>query len=262
MKIGFFDSGIGGIYVMACARKKLPCADFIYYADTDHVPYGLKSREEIVAYSNEAMETLLRYGAEAVVIACNTATSMAAEYLRSRYDVPIIGMEPAVKPAARSHLNENVLVCATPLTITGEKLHTLIEETFAESSSKPTLIGLPMLVTYAEEGLFDTDTVCAYLEKEIIDPRQYAAVVLGCTHFPYFYDSFRAFFGKDVDLLDGTKGTVNRLCTVVSRLGYRESDYEGSVSYIRSGRPVTDEAEIAFFKRLEQVSLTVNHNNK
>jgi len=170
-------------------------------------------------------------------------------------------MEPAVKPAARAHRNENVLVCATPLTIAGEKLHTLIEETFSESSRKPTLVGLPMLVSYAEKAVFDKDIVCAYLKQEIQNPEQYAAVVLGCTHFPYFYDSFRAFFGKNVDLLDGTEGTVNRLVTVVNRFGYRATEHKGSVSYLRSGRPVTDENDIAFFGQLEQASLAA-YNNK
>ena len=95
-KIGFFDSGVGGISVMTHAMDRLPGADYLYYADTDNVPYGTKTREQIIAYSCRAAEYLIDAGADAVVVACNTATSMAIEHLRQIYRIPFIGMEPAV----------------------------------------------------------------------------------------------------------------------------------------------------------------------
>lgn len=254
IKIGFFDSGIGGISVMTYAREKIPSADYIYYADTDHVPYGLKTREEIIGYSEDAVRCLIGYGASAVVIACNTATSMAVETLRKKYDIPIIGMEPAVKPAARYHRGENILVCATPVTIAGEKLQSLIEHNFTGEDVQPTLKPLPGLVTFAEQAVFDTDTVCSYLADNIDDPEQYTAVVLGCTHFPYFRDSFRKFFGPNIDLIDGTVGTVNRLMAVLDELGYKENDTIGKVTYVRSGKEITDEADLRYFHLLEQKS--------
>lgn len=254
IKIGFFDSGIGGISVMTYAREKIPSADYIYYADTDHVPYGLKTREEIISYSDDAVRYLIQNGASAVVIACNTATSMAVEELRRKYDIPIIGMEPAVKPAARFHPGEKILVCATPVTIAGEKLHSLIDHYFTDSDTTPTLKPLPGLVTFAEQAIFDTDTICAYLADNIDNKEQYSAVVLGCTHFPYFRDSFRKFFGSHIDLIDGTVGTVNRLMAVLDELGYKENGISGTVTYVRSGREITEDAELRYFHLLEQKS--------
>lgn len=249
--IGFFDSGIGGISVMTYARMKIPSADYIYYADTDHVPYGLKKREEIIEYSDAAVGYLVSHGAQAVVVACNTATSMAIEHLRAKYSVPIIGMEPAVKPAAQLHNNEKVLVCATPVTIGGEKLHTLIDHNY-HNGIQPTLVAAPGLVTFAENSVFDTETVCGYLSTIIEKKENYAAVVLGCTHFLYFRDSFRKFFG-DIDIFDGTVGTVNRLISLMSEEGITsDDDSDGSVTYVRSGRVITDPVDTAYFESLSQ----------
>ena len=99
MKIGFFDSGIGGLTVLSEALKRLPHHDYLYYADTLHAPYGPKPKEEVRGYIFEAIEFLVRKGADIIVIACNTATSIAVNDLREKYQIPIIGMEPAVKPA-------------------------------------------------------------------------------------------------------------------------------------------------------------------
>ena len=245
--VGFFDSGIGGISVMTRARMKLPSADYIYYADTDHVPYGLKTREQIIEYSDDAIECLISHGAQAVVVACNTATSMAIEHLRAKYNLPIIGIEPAVKPAAKLHSDEKILVCATPVTIGGEKLHSLIEN----MGIHPTLAATPGLVTLAENAEFDTDKVCRYLETVIDRKANYSAVVLGCTHFSYFRDSFRVFFGDDIDIIDGTEGVVNRLIDVLGVYNNNDpSTVRGNVTYIRSGSPVKDKKDIAFFEML------------
>jgi len=248
-KIGFFDSGIGGISVLSYARRRLPAADYLYYADTDHVPYGTKSREEIIRYSDAAVGFLAEQGADAVVVACNTATSMAIGYLREKYPFPIVGMEPAVKPAAAAHPGTRILVCATPVTIAGEKLHTLIAHNYG-SDDLPDLVGLPGLVTFAEREMFDTGAVCEYLATVIDRSKGYSAVVLGCTHFGYFSDSFREFLGG-VDLIDGTKGTVNRLISVLESEGIGlPEDGEGSMTFYRTGRPVKDADTLAFYGRL------------
>lgn len=252
-KIGFFDSGVGGISVMTHARERLPGAQYLYYADTDNVPYGTKSREQIIAYSCRAAEYLIDAGADAVVVACNTATSMAIEHLRRNYPVPFIGMEPAVKPAVQYYPHENILVCATPVTIAGEKLHRLIHR-WSDDEVQLSLVPTPGLVTLAENAQFDPETVCRYLQTVIDTSKKYAAVVLGCTHFSYFRDSFRAFLG-DVAIIDGTAGTVNRLIHVLDGIGRLPSDIiPGGVTYIRSGRVVTDEESLAFFRLLENRS--------
>ena len=250
IKIGFFDSGVGGISVMAYAKKYLPNADYIYYADTAHVPYGTKTRDEIISYADNAVGYLVKSGVHAVVVACNTATSMAIDHLRAKYRVPIIGMEPAVKPAATTHPGERVLICATAVTISGEKLHTLIENIFTEGY-EPTLVALPGLVTLAEAGDFSKSTVIPYLSSEIDTSQKFAAVVLGCTHFTYFKDSFREFFG-DTDIVDGTLGTVRRLRSVLEKVYSDSSNNEsGETIYVKSGEIVYDRTTLDFFKNLE-----------
>lgn len=248
VRIGFFDSGIGGISVLSYARRRLPGADYIYYADTDHVPYGTKSAEDILRYSDAAVGFLAEQDVSAAVVACNTATSMAIAYLREKYPFPIVGMEPAVKPAAAAHPGAEILVCATPVTIAGKKLHTLIENNYP-SDEQPDLAGLPGLVTFAENGIFDCETVCGYLETVIDRTKNYAAVVLGCTHFGYFRDSFRELLG-DVDLIDGTKGTVNRLISILEQNGIAVPEGQGSTRFYQTGRPVDDPSTLAYYGEL------------
>ncbi len=250
IKIGFFDSGVGGISVMACAKKYLPNAEYIYYADTAHVPYGTKTKEQIISYADEAVNFLVEAGADVVVVACNTATSMAIEHLRNKYSVPIIGMEPAVKTAATIHPGENVLVCATAVTIAGEKLHSLIEHTFT-GGVEPTLVALPGLVTFAESGEFEVGKITSYLSCEIDNKEKYAAVVLGCTHFTYFKDSFQQFFGN-IDIIDGNLGTVRRLESIVKDRYINAEVPNPNTTYYMSGEIVVDKNTVDFFETLEE----------
>ena len=128
MKIGIFDSGIGGLSVLHQAMQLLPDEEFIYYADEQHVPYGEKTSEEILGYVDEIISFMISQGVEAIVIACNTATSVAAKIMREKYDLPIIGMEPAVKQAIDTYGDTNrVLVVATPITVKGKKIMELVE---------------------------------------------------------------------------------------------------------------------------------------
>ncbi len=255
IKIGFFDSGAGGISVMAYARQEIKNAEYIFYADTDHVPYGEKKPEQVIEYSIDGVKCLIEHGADIVVVACNTATSMAIDTLRKMYSIPIIGMEPAVKPASIMHHGEKILVCATPLTIAGKKLHDLIDKNY-NNDTLPTLVAAPKLVTYAENAVFDIDTVTGYL-KEIIDKNEgYTAVVLGCTHFAYFRDSFRAYLG-DIDIIDGTEGTVKRLKYMMESIGTVPTS-DGKIDdaeYIVSGREVSDPQKLEYFHMLENRAL-------
>ncbi|MBE6598746.1 MAG: glutamate racemase [Ruminococcaceae bacterium] len=245
--IGIFDSGIGGLSVLAKAREMMPDVDFIYYADTEHVPYGTKSREEIVNYSVEAAKFLIKKGAEAILVACNTATSMAVDTLRAVFDCPVVGMEPAVKPAVSHHPHERILVCATPATIGGEKLHELLRRN--AEGAEVDLCALPELVVFAENGIFDSEIVSAYIRSRAAR-EDYSACVLGCTHFPYFKDSFRLVFPY-AEMIDGTEGTVRRLCHVT---GYeRESSLDrGTVKYYNTGAAVSDTQTLAFYEELQR----------
>ena len=127
MRIALFDSGIGGLTVLSHARRVLPSEDFLFFADRDHVPYGTKSVPAVRGFVREAFHFLVeQQKADAVVVACNTATSVAVDEMRRLYAVPIIGMEPAVKKALERDTERRVLVTATPITVNGKKLRRLI----------------------------------------------------------------------------------------------------------------------------------------
>ena len=211
MKIAFFDSGIGGLSVLAEALRRFSGAEFLYFADEDHVPYGTKSRAEIVRLSLDAVGFLVSRGADAVVVACNTATSAAISELRGAFSVPVIGMEPAVKLAADSFGARPTLLIATPLTIAGEKLARLVGRLECETWSLP----LPCLVEFAQDLEFDSPAVRAYLREELgkFELERLGSLVLGCTHFNYFKDVLREILPPHVRIIDGIDGTLNRLAS-------------------------------------------------
>ena len=211
MKIAFFDSGIGGLSVLAEALRRFSGAEFLYFADEDHVPYGTKSRAEIVRLSLDAVGFLVSRGADAVVVACNTATSAAISELRGAFSVPVIGMEPAVKLAADSFGSRPTLLIATPLTIAGEKLARLVGRLECETWS----LALPRLVEFAQDLEFDSPAVRAYLRQELakFELARLGSLVLGCTHFNYFKDVLREILPPHVRIIDGIDGTLNRLAS-------------------------------------------------
>ena len=185
MKIAFFDSGIGGLSVLHHAMRILPREEFIFYADEENVPYGTKSRTEILKFVDEAFKFLIGQGVSAIVVACNTATSVAVKAMREKYSLPIIGMEPALKVALDLYPERKVLVAATAITITGEKIFDLIERLDAKNLVE--LKALPRLVELAERQEFNSAEVEKYLRGELAayDFGKFSSLVLGCTHFPH-----------------------------------------------------------------------------
>ena len=235
MKIGIFDSGIGGVTVLHTALRLLPTPEYLFYADTGNAPYGTKTSAEVEGFADGIVRFFLAQGAEAVVIACNTATSVAAASLRKTYDLPIVGMEPAVKPALhlpakRAVLPQNgeartagdpgavtgdrVLVLATPLTLREEKLKNLL--TRVDTEKRVDVLALPQLVTFAEEGRFEDASVTDYLTQALspYDPADYCAVVPGCTHFLYFLPQLKNLFPEGTAFVDGNEGTIRQLAHV------------------------------------------------
>lgn len=214
MNIAFFDSGIGGLTVLREAMERMPYESYIYFADTDNVPYGVKSHEEITAHVIEAVKFLSQYDLKALVLACNTATSVVVRELRSMCSFPVIGMEPAVKPATELS-SKKVLVCATERTLQEEKLDLLIEN--LDASDRVEKCSLQSLVTFAENFDFYNPNILKYLvgKFETIDWNEFDAIVLGCTHFLYFKNYFKKLLPPHVSVLDGNSGTVNRLVSLI-----------------------------------------------
>ncbi len=268
LKIGIFDSGIGGLSVLCEARERLPEADFIFYGDFDHVPYGEKTESEIISYADDAVRFLSENGCDAIVIACNTATSAAAPYLRSCYELPIIGMEPAAKKALELDPEKRVIVAATPFTVSGTKMHDLMER--FDTGHHVDLLAMPALVTFAESGEFNSEDVLAYIRNELANYELsgYSALVLGCTHFNYFKDTFRKVLPEHIALIDGNEGTVNQLLRKVGAYSEEgcevkkpDCEYadichgcsvkEGTVRYYISGRPAS-ESDTERYELLQQ----------
>lgn len=225
MRIGFFDSGIGGLTVLGHALKILPFADYIYYADIEHLPYGEKTRSEVKQYVQKGMDYMADINVDAVLIACNTATSVADMKLRRNYSFPIIGMEPAVKPAVAycKEKDKKVLVLATSLTLRDKKFHQLIHR--LDATEMVDSMALGGLVKFAEQFEFDTLDVYQYLQKEFasLEISDYGAVVLGSTHFPLFNKVLQQSFTKETVFFDGSAGTINYLADILKQKGVAPS---------------------------------------
>jgi glutamate racemase len=240
VSIGFFDSGIGGVSVLYEALKMLPGEDYIYYADTKNVPYGTKPKDTVRKYVIDAADFIASQGVKALVVACNTATSIAIEDLRKRFDFPIIGMEPAVKPAVEKNGGgKRVLVTATPLTIKEEKLKNLIQRLDGENIVD--LLPLPGLVQFAEKLEFSDDVVIPHLREELsrFKGEDFGTIVMGCTHFSLYKDMFKKLY-PNADVIDGSIGTVKNLKRILSETGALGGG-RGTVEYFNSGEPVLDE---------------------
>lgn len=260
IRIAFFDSGIGGLSVLHRALEILPQEQFIFFADEDHVPYGTKSREEVLTFTDSAFKFLMTRNVKAIVVACNTATSVAVREMRARYPIPIIGMEPAVKKALELFSRQKILVIATPITVNGEKLRRLIDR--YDSENRVESLALPRLVDFAERQEFDSPAVRRYLQEEFqrFDFENFGAIVLGCTHFNYFKDSLREILPSRMKFVDGNDGTIREL---IHRLGKNisgtnisaELQSTSRVEYYYSCRRVVEKLELnrieKFLSRLD-----------
>lgn len=212
MPIGVFDSGVGGISVLKESLKVLPFEDFIYFGDSINAPYGTKSIDEVRQLTFNAVDFLLDEGVKAVVIACNTATSAAIDALREKYrGIPIIGIEPALKPAVEVSKGKSIIIMATPMTLSEKKFSNLMEKYNKEVS----IIPLPCagLVEMIESGIIEGDEIQNYLKDKLKDflHLDIASIVLGCTHYPFIKNELLKIIGEETIIIDGSLGTVNQL---------------------------------------------------
>lgn len=233
--IGVFDSGIGGLTLLHELMLTLPHEDFIYFADTKNVPYSYKTPEQIRDFVEEAVLYLRKQGCKAIVLACNTATNVAVEYLRSKYDFPIVAIQPAVKVAFDNNKqNKRILACATPVTLKADRFENLINS--LDINHLVDRLPLPKLVEFAEKEQFESPDVLNYLKEEFskfdIDEHQY--IVLGCTHFTYFEDLIEEKF-PNLIAVDGNKGTARHLRNVLEKADLLKTFGSRNVRFIESG---------------------------
>lgn len=253
MKIGFLDSGIGGLTVLKEALKLLPTEDYIYYADTSNAPYGTKSKDEVRAIVTAAAALLFEKGIKALVVACNTATSIAIEDLRRTYNFPVIGMEPAVKPAVEKTADQGkrVLVVATPLTLKEEKFHNLVSR--VDKNNIVDYLPLPSLVVFAEKMVFNGKEVYDYIKHELsaFNLEEYGTLVLGCTHFPFYRNVFKNIVPEGIEIIDGNLSTVKHMKNVLEKNGLLDGKGTGNIEFYISGKPAPGKTVEQFKKLLE-----------
>lgn len=237
--VGVFDSGVGGLSVLRAIRQRLTYEDLIYLADQEHVPYGSRSLEEVRGYSENITQYLLYQGAKVIVVACNTASAAALQYLRERFpEVPFVGMEPAVKPAAESTQSGVVGVLATPATFQGE-LYASVVERFANDVSVLQHT-CPGLVSQIEMGNLETVDTRAILEEALFPmiDQGIDTVVLGCTHYPFVIPLIQEIVGKAIRVIDPAPAIARQVERVLDMHALRdESASKGHIAYLTTGNP-------------------------
>lgn len=237
--IGVFDSGVGGVSVLEAIRRRLPYENLLYLADQAHVPYGPRRLEEVRAFSEQITKYLLSEGAKLIVVACNTASASALQYLRQQFrDVPFVGMEPAVKPAAENTRSRVVGVLATPATFQG-KLYASVVERFANGVTVLQHT-CPGLVAQIEVGDLETGKTRSILEDALLPMMDSGVdtVVLGCTHYPFVIPVIQDIVGDGVRVIDPAPAIARQVERILDKNGLRGSGMsEGYISFLTTGDP-------------------------
>jgi glutamate racemase len=202
LPIGVFDSGVGGLTVLKHIRKLLPHEDLVYVADREHYPYGNKGDIYTRERSDKIAKFLINFPVKAIVVACNTATASAVQYLRDEHSIPIIGMEPAVKPAAQQSHNGKIGILATEGTLDSSKFKILLERhaNGAELFIQP----CHGWVEWIEQGRTDQQATI-HMIRETLQPmldKEIDTLVLGCTHYPFLKSDVQQVMGDNVSIID------------------------------------------------------------
>lgn len=233
--IGFMDSGVGGLSVMKEAVKTLPKENLIYFGDSKNAPYGIKTDEQIKELTFKAVEFLMEKQCKAIVIACNTATSVAINDLREKYkEIPIIGIEPAIKPAVELNEEGKIIVMATPVTLKREKFSHLLE--MYGTNKEMVFLPCPELVELIERGVLEGEELRNYIASKLAPylNSKICAVVLGCTHYPFASKVIKKVVGE-AKIIDGSYGTVKQLKNIlIKRNELNDSNENGNIEIFNS----------------------------
>lgn len=235
--IGMFDSGCGGLTVLKEFIKKLPNEDFIYYGDTAHLPYGDKSKEKIIEYSEEIVKFLIQKNVKMIVIACGTASAMAYEFLKEKYkEIPIKNI---IEPTASIMEEEKIGVIATKTTIKSKAWEKAIlkHHPFATITS----VACPLLVPLIEEGFWNnaaTDLVLKEYLNSFLDQKGISTIsslILGCTHYPILEDKIHAILGNSVKIINaGTYSAIDTMSDLQEHKMENKKNHQGTISFYSS----------------------------
>ena len=226
--IGVFDSGVGGISVLKELIALMPGENYLYFGDSANAPYGKKTTEAVRELTLQRATMLFDRGAKAIVIACNTATSAAIDFLRQTFpDKPVLGIEPALKPAITQFPTGQIGIMATEVTLREEKLQRLIDRFDTATVHR---ISAPGLVELIEAGKADSEETEAFL-RQILTPYvgKLDALVLGCTHYPFVKDTISRILGESTILFDGGAGTARQTQRLLEQEGLL-NDGDGSLT--------------------------------
>jgi glutamate racemase len=217
--IGIFDSGVGGLSVWQEINRLLPDESIVYYADNANCPYGKKTQDEVIQLSERITHFLIDKGCKIIVIACNTATSMTIDYLRKTFDVPFIGIVPAVKSAATNSKTGVIAILATAGTLGSKKFNDTKQE--FSGNTEILLVEGGDLVDIVENGLQGTKQAEETLYKYInpLKEKNIDHLVLGCTHFPFLIDDIRKITGETVILDNPASAIAKRTKFILEKEG-------------------------------------------
>jgi glutamate racemase len=238
--IGLFDSGIGGTSIWKEIHQLLPGENTIYLADSKNAPYGQKSKEEIIALSEKNTEYLLARNAKLIVVACNTATTNAIKELRAKYDVPFIGIEPAIKPAALHSHTQRIGILATKGTLSSALFNKAVEVFQNTQIIEQVGHGLVQLI---ENGDIDSpemdELLHTYLTPMIRANIDY--LVLGCSHYPYLIPQIRKILPSNIKIIDSGEAVARQTKNVLNeKVGFRKSNDAENAFYTNAHPKVLD----------------------
>jgi glutamate racemase len=239
--IGIFDSGIGGTSIWAAIHQLLPNEKTIYLADSKNAPYGQKSKAEIIALSIKNVEFLLKMDCKLIVVACNTATTNAIQELRAKYAVPIIGIEPAIKPAATNSKTQTIGILATQGTLNSELFHKTTEKYHNTKIIEQVGHGLVQLI---ENGNIDSpemkQLLHSYLTPMIEANIDY--LVLGCSHYPYLIPKIKEILPAHIQIIDSGEAVAKQTRNVLQeKVGFASNEKSEALFYTNSNPKVLSE---------------------
>lgn len=251
--IGIFDSGVGGLSVLREIQGGYPAENLIYIADQNHVPYGNRSRYEVLGYSEGITRYLLSREAKLIVVACNTASAVGLAELRKKFpDLPFVGLEPAVKPAAESTSSGVVGVLATPATFQGE-LYASTVERFARGV-KILQDTCPGLVDQIEESKIDHPETREILERALTPMLEAGVdeIVMGCTHYPFVIPLIREIVGDKIRVIDPAPAIARQAGRLLEQFDLKTAgDNAGETIFLTTGDPIKMERQLTDLIKLE-----------
>ncbi|OGN11351.1 MAG: glutamate racemase [Candidatus Yanofskybacteria bacterium RIFCSPHIGHO2_02_FULL_43_15c] len=213
LPIGIFDSGVGGLSVLKELQNLLPNENYIFFADQKNVPYGEKTKEELVSLTSRIVSFLISQKAKMIVVACNTATCYAIEELRTIAKLPVVGVVPAIKPAAEQTKTGRIALLATPATAQGSYVTKLIDEFASPNHVGVLRVGCAGLEECVENGHLNSEAVIKVLNSYLLPLKQAGIdqLVLGCTHYPFLRENMAAMLGPAINILDSGKKVAERV---------------------------------------------------